>query len=168
MSDLTLGQLVTVASQLPATVVQEETVLSNLLKPVYAGVAALKNGPLDQKADALGQQLYKLEVQLNTYAQDVANVANAVSVYMALIGGFSLPGSGIVVDTVSALIADANKFVAAAEASPNLVTVKGYLTQFLAATQQLITLVPTIGTYAVDGVTVSQVLVGLEEIAAAI
>jgi hypothetical protein len=170
MSDLTLSQIAAYAKALPQDAVFLETVLSNLLKPIYAGIAALKNVALDQKADALGLQLYNVEVQINTYAQDVANAVNAISVYLPLIGGFSLPGSGAVVSIISNLWAEGEKLAAEVQAggAVPIATAKSYLSQFVTATQGLISLVPSIGTYAVNGVSVSQILVGLEEVAAAL
>lgn len=169
-NDVTFGQLVDFAVALPTEVVAEETVLSNLLKPIYAGIAALKNGPLDVKADALGKNLYDLEVKLNTYAQDVSNAATAISLYKNLFGWITIPGSGIILDMFNALLTDAEKFVAGASSgtNPTIAQAKGYLSQFLVATHQLVALMPAIGEYSVGGVSVNQVLIGLDEIAAAI
>jgi hypothetical protein len=170
MSDITLSQLIDQLDALPSEIVQLETVLRDtVVSPIVSTVAATKNATLEVEVDKLSMDLFKVEQGANTIAQDIANTVDKIKLFSVIpgIGSYVIPGSGVVLDEFNKFLTEAANFKSSVIAHNQtlLSSAKSYLTQFLTAMNELIAIVPLIGLYSVDGVTVTQILAGLQAVA---
>jgi hypothetical protein len=166
MNDLTLNQIIPYADQLPADTVELETVFRDtVVSPIVGAVAATKNANLEIEVDKLSMDIFKFEQNANKVVQDITNFVDQAKVLLLVpsIGGFPVPESGVAVEELTKLFAEAEAFKVSllAHNQVPLATAKSYLAQFISAINALISIVPSLGTYSIEGITVTEILSGL-------
>ncbi|MGD0181209.1 MAG: hypothetical protein ABSC15_15465 [Terriglobales bacterium] len=169
-SDVTFNQVISFLENTPKEAVTLETVLQNVLQSIATAVGATKNAALCKQVDTALEQIYTEEVAVNGIATNIANWAKGLSVYAMFIGGLTIPDSGAVVAQLQALVtrAESWKTKTLSDNASVLAEAKTLLAQFVAVGQSVIDVLPGVGTYAVGGVSVSQILALLTQIGASV
>jgi hypothetical protein len=169
-TDVTFNQVISFLRATPAEAVTLETSLQSVLQSIATAVGATKNAALCKQVDTALQQIYTEEVAVNGIATNIANWASGLSVYAMFIGGFTIPDSGPVVAELASLVSKAEtwKTKTASDDAALLADAKTLLGEFVSVGQSVIVVLPGVGTYAVEGVNVTQILALLSQIGTAI